>query len=57
MKPNNDFVILHSDLAQRVSEILAQRGMKVGIAESCTGGLLSYHLQCLVVRVRFLMGR
>ncbi|CUU39164.1 MULTISPECIES: CinA family protein [Helicobacter] len=47
MKPNNDFVILHSDLAQRVSEILAQRGMKVGIAESCTGGLLSYHFTML----------
>lgn len=49
MKPKNtlDSIVLHSDLAQKAFSLLSQRGLKVGIAESCTGGLLSYHFTSL----------
>lgn len=49
MKPKTplDSVMLHSDLAQRALALLSQKGLKVGIAESCTGGLLSYHFTSL----------
>ena len=49
MKPKSvtDSIILHSDLAQKALILLSQKGFKVGIAESCTGGLLSYHFTSL----------
>lgn len=49
MKPKttSDSIILHSALAQEAFALLSQKKLKVGITESCTGGLLSYHFTSL----------
>ncbi|WP_081946216.1 CinA family protein [Helicobacter jaachi] len=40
-------MILHTQLAQAALEIMHTRGLYIAMAESCTGGLLSYHFTAL----------
>lgn len=40
-------VYLHKDLSERAMKLLYDNGYKLAIAESCTGGLLSYHFTAL----------
>ncbi|MCX2716880.1 CinA family protein [Helicobacter sp. MIT 21-1697] len=49
MKPNytKKSIDICTDLAQNALILLQNKGLKVGIAESCTGGLLSYHFTAL----------
>ncbi|WP_304382866.1 CinA family protein, partial [uncultured Helicobacter sp.] len=51
MKPkDSDFTIqicLKAALAEESLYLLCAKGYKIGIAESCTGGLLSYHFTAL----------
>ncbi|AAP77516.1 CinA family protein [Helicobacter hepaticus] len=40
-------IVICADLAQSALVLLQNKGLKVGIAESCTGGLLVYHFTAL----------